>query len=178
MQDRGPWKIKSSKTVYSDPWIAVQRDEVVRPDGKDGSYATVNLKSGVCVIAIDENNVVHLTEEFHYAVGRDTIEGVSGGIEDGESPELAAERELAEELGLKAAKWTRLGQVDPFTAAIYSTVDLYVARELTQGETNLEGTELIRCRKMPLSDAVEMVCESEITHAPTCVALLRLALQR
>ncbi|GAB5405998.1 MAG: NUDIX hydrolase [Aureliella sp.] len=176
MQKRGPWTIKSSKEMYRDPWIRVQRDEVIRPDGADGTYATVELKSGVCVIAMDEHQNVHMTEEFHYAVGRDTIEGVSGGIEDGETRELAAERELEEELGLKANKWTHLGTVDPFTAAIFSTVDLYLAEQLTECDAKPEGTELIRRRTLSLSQALQMVRESQISHAPTCVALLRIGL--
>ncbi len=176
MQKRGPWTIKSSKEMYRDPWIRVQRDEVIRPDGADGTYATVDLKSGVCVIAMDDNRNVHLTEEFHYAVDRDTIEGVSGGIEDGESREIAAERELAEELGLRANKWTHLGTVDPFTAAIFSTVDLYLAEDLSECEAAPEGTELIRRRTLTLDHAVQMVRDSQISHAPTCVALLRIAL--
>lgn len=178
MREHGPWKIKSTSEPYRDPWITVVRDEVVRPDGHDGTYATVSLKSGVCVIAVDEQHVVHLTEEFHYAVGRVTIEGVSGGIETGETPESTAHRELQEELGLKSSDLKHLGRVDPFTAAIYSTVDLYLARGLSECEAAPEGTELIQRKSIPLGEAVRMVRESEITHAPTCVGLLRIALDK
>jgi ADP-ribose pyrophosphatase len=178
MRKHGPWTILNSKQVYGDPWIKVVLDEVLRPDSQPGTYTTVTLKSGVCVIALDGRNCVHLTKEFHYAVGRSTIEGVSGGIEEGESPEIAAQRELSEELGLQAAKWTRFFQVDPFTAAIHSTVDLFLAEELTQGKSDLEGTELIEHVTIELSEAVAMVTRGEITHAPTCVALLTIALNQ
>ncbi len=162
--------------MYADPWIEVQRDQVTRPDNQPGTYATVALKSGVCVIALGPDRQVHLTSEFHYAVGRVTLEGVSGGIEDNETAEGAAQRELAEELGLQAARWTHLGQVDPFTAAIRSTVDLFLAQDLTECQRDLEGTELIERVTMPLDEAIELCRRSEISHAPTCVALLRLAL--
>ena len=151
---------------------------MIRPDGQPGTYATVQLKSGVCVVALDEQQNIHLTQEFHYAVGRVTVEGASGGIEENETARQAAERELAEELGLRAERWTHLGQIDPFTAAVHSTVDLYLAEELQHGGTDLEGTELIEHVQFPLDQAVEMVCSSQITHAPTCVAILRLALAR
>lgn len=173
----GPWSIHKSEVVYQDPWIRVQRDLVTRPDGEAGTYATVDLKSGVCVIAVDGENQVHLTREFHYAVGRDTIEGVSGGIEDGEHALDSAKRELAEELGLQADKFEHLGTVDPFTAAIDSTVDLYLATELTEGATAQEGTEVIEHVVMPLPEAIELVKNSQISHAPTCVALLLIALR-
>ncbi len=178
MRNHGPWIIHESNEVYRDPWIDVCLDNVTRPDGQPGKYTTVRLKSGVCVIALDENRQVHLTREFHYAVGRVTLEGVSGGIEAGESPELAAQRELAEELGLTAARWQRLGQVDPFTAAILSTVDLYLAQELSVCPTAPEGTEQIEHVVLSLDEAIELVRQSQITHAPTCVALLRIALDQ
>ncbi|MEZ6135526.1 MAG: NUDIX hydrolase [Pirellulaceae bacterium] len=178
MRKHGPWTVLKSQEMYRDPWIQVVRDDVLRPDGDPGTYATVQLKSGVCVIALDEQQNVHLTKEFHYAVGRDTLEGVSGGIEADESPQLAAERELAEELGLRASRWMHLGKVDPFTAAIHSTVDLFLAENLTQGDRAPEGTELIQHVAIPLHEALKMVRQSEITHAPTCVALLMLALDR
>ena len=176
MRNHGPWKIRKSADMYQDPWVRVQRDEVVRPDGLDGSYATIHLRSGVCVVAVDDQANVHLTREFHYAVGRTTIEGVSGGIEDGESNRLSSRRELAEELGLEAKHWTHLGQIDPFTASVYSTVDMYLAQGLSRCPTNLEGTELIEPVVMPLADAIEMVRTGGITHGPTCVVLLRLGL--
>lgn len=175
-QSHGPWLIEKRETMYQDPWIKVNRDLVTRPDGQPGTYATVELKSGVCVIGLDAQQRVHLTREFHYAVGRVTIEGVSGGIEEGETALQAAQRELAEELGLQAARWQHLGVVDPFTAAIASTVDLYVAEDLQRVPKAPEGTELIDHVEFPLREAVDMVCGGGITHSPTCVALLRLAL--
>ncbi len=178
MQQHGPWMINRTRQVYRDAWIEVRLDEVTRPDGQPGTYTTVQLKSGVCVVALDQERRVHLTREFHYAVGRITVEGVSGGIESGESSELAAQRELAEELGLMAKHWQRLGQVDPFTSAIYSTVDLFLATDLTECAAAPEGTEQIEHMIVPLDEAVEMVRNSQITHGPTCVALLRIALDQ
>lgn len=177
MRKHGPWIIHQTREVYADPWIEVTRDEVTRPDGEPGSYATIRIKRGVCVIAMDEARNVHLTKEFHYAVGRTTIEGVSGGIEDDESSLIAAERELAEELGWRAARWTHLGQVDPFTSSVCSTVDLYLAEDLAQCAAAPEGTEQIEPVSMPLPDAIALIGHV-ITHGPSCVALLMVALQQ
>jgi ADP-ribose pyrophosphatase len=178
MRDHGPWKIHKSEQMFSDPWFQLFRDQVQRPDGKPGTYTTVHLKAGVCVIAMDDVGNLHLTKEFHYAVGRVTIEGVSGGIESDESPAVAATRELAEELGITAAQWTRLGTIDPFTAAILSPVELYLAEDLSFNETNLEGTELIEHVTMKLDEAVQAVLDGVITHGPTCIGILRIALQK
>lgn len=171
----GPWRIVASSERYRDPWVQVVRDEVIRPDGLPGSYCVVTLKPGVCVVALDAEDHVHLTREFHYAVGAETIEAVSGGRDGEELPLLAAQRELREELGLVAARWEDLGRVDPFTANVYSPTQLYLAMELTQVERQLEGTELIEAYPLPFEAAIDMVMTGQITHAPTCTALLKIA---
>lgn len=178
MRKHGPWSILKSETMYQDPWFKIVRDQVLRPDGHPGTYATAQLKSGVCVVGLDTFENVHLTKEFHYAVGRTTIEGVSGGIEADETAEQAAERELAEEIGLTARSWLRLGTIDPFTAAIKSTVTMFVASELSAVPTNPEGTELIEHVTMPLGQALQLVRQGEITHSPTCIILLELAIRK
>ncbi len=173
----GPWQIVDSREVYRDPWTSLRRDEVIRPDGKPGSYCVVNLKPGVSVLAIDDDDNAYLTEEFHYGVGRVTTETVSGGIEPGEESLATARRELKEELGIEARDWMDVGNVDPFTANVVSPTKLYLARSLTFGEQQLEGTEQIRRVKLPFRRVVQMVTSSEITHAPSCVLILKVALQ-
>ena len=101
---------------------------------------------------------------------------MSGGIEPDEEPLLTAKRELQEELGIEAADWKNLGVVDPFTASVVSPTRLYLARKLTFGDQAPEGTEQIRCLKMPLTEAVQKVIDSEITHGPSCVLILKTAL--
>ena len=173
MKQHGPWQINESREVYRDPWVRLQRDEVVRPDGQPGTYVVVNLKPGVSVVAVDDENNVYLTEEFHYGVGRVTLECVSGGIEPGEDALLTAQRELREEIGIHAESWTDLGTCDPFTANVVSPTRLFLARQITVGESAPEGTELIRSVKLPLSEAVDKVISSEITHAPSALAVLK-----
>ena len=174
MRRHGPWTITNSTKVYEDPWIRLDHDKVIRPDGLAGTYSTVILKAGVTVIALDDRDNVHLTSEFHYAVGRVTLEGVSGGIEPGEQPLETAERELVEELGIVAGRWSSLGTCDPFTAAIRSPVDLFLAEQLTFTAVRPEGTELIERGSLTLGDAIEHVLDGRITHAPTCIALLKI----
>lgn len=173
MTPHGPWKIIRRQTVYQDPWMRVQADEVIRPDGQPGTYSVVHIKAGVCVLALDGQGNVYLTEEFHYGVGRLTLEAVSGGIEPGEDALRTAQRELREELGIDARDWLALGLVDPFTASAASPTQLLLACDLQIGEPNLEGTELIRRVQLPLAEAVQMVMDSRITHGPSCVLILK-----
>jgi ADP-ribose pyrophosphatase len=155
----------------------VRRDEVVRPDGEPGTHCVVQMKPGVSVIALDQDGFVYLTEEFHYAIGRDGIEAVSGGREPGEDPRLTAARELKEELGIRADRWTAVGMVDPFTTIIHSPTALFLAEDLTFGAVSHEGTERIKTIRVRLEEAVEWVFRGVITHAPTAVLLLQIHLR-
>jgi ADP-ribose pyrophosphatase len=176
MQQHGPWFIKSSRSIYADRFVQVRGDEVIRPDGLDGHHVVVTMKAGVCVIAMDDEQNVYLTDEFHYGIGRHSWEGASGGIELEESPLQTAQRELEEELGILADDWLDLGIVDPFTTIVVSPTRLYLARRLKFVETRLEGTEQIIPVKRSLADAVAGCLSGAITHAPTCVALLKIQL--
>ena len=173
MKQHGPWQIVTQQVVYYDPWTSVRKDEVIRPDGKPGTYTVVDVKPGVCVVALDAHDNVHLTEEFHYGVGRVTIEAVSGGIEPEEDALTTARRELREELGIAADTWIDLGTCDPFTANVVSPTRLFLARELAFGPQAPEGTEQIRRVTMPLRDAVQRVLDSRMTHGPSCLAILK-----
>lgn len=169
----GPWRIHTSSEVYRDPWVRVIRDDVTRPDGHPGTYTVVHIKPGVSVLPIDDRGTVYLTDEFHYAVGRRTIEVVSGGIEEGETVESTAHRELLEEIGIQAGELIDLGSVDPFTASLLSPTRLFLARKLSFVTAQPEGTEVIRRVSFPFHEAVDMAIRGEITHAPSSVLIFR-----
>lgn len=172
MREHGPWKILSSRTVYRDPWINLRRDEVIRPDGQEGSHCVLNLKPGISVLPLDEDGQVYLTSEFHYGIGRESLEVVSGGIDEAETPEQAAQRELLEELGIRASRLEFLAEVDPFTTVVVSPTRLYLATGLSFHESRPEGTEQIRCVRMPLAEAIASISAGRITHAPSSLAIL------
>jgi len=172
-EKHGPWTIVQRNEVYRDAWMSVRMDNVLRPDGLPGTYSTVQIKPGVCVIPVADDGTCYLTKEFHYAVGRETIEGISGGIEDGETAEIAASRELEEEVGIVAGKLVRLGVVDPLTSALRSPTQMFLATDLRFTQSNPESTECIERVELPFSKVLEMVIENEITHAPSCVAILK-----
>lgn len=170
---KGQWTVLESAEVYRTPWVDVVEDKVIRPDGTHGIFTTVRLKPGVSVLALDEEGFAHLTVEYRYAVERESVEVVSGGVEEGETPPGAARRELREELGITAREWTDLGPVDPLTSMLLSPTRLFLARGLTHAAHEREGTEVIRALRVPLSEAVRMVTGGEITHGPSCVLILK-----
>jgi len=177
MREHGPWKVRSTREVYRDPWVTLTVDDVVRPDGSPGHFSVVRVKPGVAVLAVDDDGNAHLTAEFRYAIGRESLEVVSGGLDPGEAPLDAARRELKEELGIEASDWQDLGTVDPITSMVLAPVRLFLARGLSFGPPHREGTEKIRAVRVPLSEAVQAVLDGRITQAPSCVLLLNAGLR-
>lgn len=175
---RGPWQVLQSHEVYRDSWLRLVKDDVVRPDGQRGTHTITTLKAGVSVLPLDDEGFVFLTEEFHYAVGRVGIEVISGGVEVGEDSMMAAARELREEVGLVASRWTPLGVTDPLTSQVVAPVTMFLAEGLSFVEACPDGTETIRRLRVPFAEAIEMVLHSQITHAPSCVLILKAARQR
>lgn len=172
---KGSWLVKESKIVYKNPWIEVKEDSVVRPDGKDGIYAILDILPGVTVLAVDFDKTVYLTRNYQYAVDEELIVTSAGGaIDNGETPEQAARRELEEETGLKAEKWTSLGMIHSITSGIISSPNyLFMAENITQGQQNLEGTETIKLFKISLAEAVEQVMTGQITHSASALVILK-----
>jgi 8-oxo-dGTP pyrophosphatase MutT (NUDIX family) len=171
----GPWQILKSHDIYRDGWMHVRKDDVIRPDGVSGTHGVVTLNTGVSVLPLDSQNRVYLTDEFHYAVGRRTIEVVSGGREPDEPPLEAARRELEEELGITAEEWIELGSVDPLTTMLNAPASLFLARKLSFGASRPEGTENIRSVTIGFDEAVDMAMDGRITHAASCVLILKAA---
>jgi 8-oxo-dGTP pyrophosphatase MutT (NUDIX family) len=136
-------------------------------------YATVKMKSCVAILPIDSDRVVYLTRQFRYALGKESIEVVCGAIEEDEPPFEAAQREVQEELGIKAEEWIDLGVFDLDTSIVHCPVYLFLTKHLSFTQTNQEGTETIERLRMPLDAAVQMVMDSKITHAPSCVLILK-----
>ncbi|MFL6207989.1 MAG: NUDIX hydrolase [Pyrinomonadaceae bacterium] len=169
----GPWTINSSTVKYEHKLLTVNEDQVTRPDGTPGIYATVRVQAGVSVLALDDEGFVYLAKEFRYAVGRKTLEAVGGVLDEGEQEETAARRELREELGIEAEQLTALGRVDPMTSLIDSPAHLFLARRLSFVEQQHEGSERIERVKLSLVEAARLVYENEITHGASCVLILR-----
>jgi ADP-ribose pyrophosphatase len=171
----GPYTVLSSRAQYQNPWIRVREDRVIRPGGSEGLFGVVEMVGGSSVLAIDADEHAYLVREYKYAAARDSLEVVSGAIDAGEMPLAAAKRELREEAGLVAAEWQELGTVDPFTTAIRCTNHLFLAKSLSPTAADPDDGEEISVVRVPFTAALQMVLVGEITHASSCILILRAA---
>jgi len=178
MQEHGPWLIENRTGKYKSDFVELIEDCVVQPDGRPGSYATVTLKPGVAVLPVDAEGRVYLTEQFRYAIGRDSIEVPSGTLEPNEDPLDGARREIREELGIVAEHWIDYGHIDLDTSIVRCPVRLFATTGLQLTRSSPDATEQIRGRTMPLAEALALVMNGTITHPPSCVLILKAGVRR
>jgi 8-oxo-dGTP pyrophosphatase MutT (NUDIX family) len=169
----GPYLILASKNIYKNPWMQLREDIVMHLSGKQGIFGVVEMKNGSSVLAVNNKNEVYLVKEFKYSIKKESVETMSGGLDNNESPLKAAKRELKEELGLEAKKWINLGYVDPFTNVIKSKNYMFLAFDLKKTKSCPDSEESIKIIKMPFKKAVTMVRQGEITHSASCVLILK-----
>jgi ADP-ribose pyrophosphatase len=174
----GPYQVLHSKPVYENPWVKVREDRVVRTGSPETVFGVITMKPGVSVLPMEENGDVYLVREFKYGIGEETLEAISGGIESGEKPEHAALRELGEGCGMIASEWVDMGVVNPFTTVVNSPNHMFLARGLSrlrQAPEALGGQagEQVSVVKMSFEEAVQAVLKGQITHAASCVLILK-----
>ena len=105
----GPWRRRSRRTDYANPWIEVFHDEVDRPDGSPGIYGVVHFRTqAVGVVAVADDGRLLLVGQHRYPLDEYSWEIPEGGVDDGETLLEGAKRELREETGYEAADWRRL----------------------------------------------------------------------
>ena len=175
----GPWRRRSRRTAYENPWITIWHDEVDRPDGSPGIYGTVHFaNAAVGVVVLDDEDRVLLVGQHRYTVDRYSWELPEGGVPADESPEEGARRELLEETGVTATDWRPVVQFELSNSVTDETGWIFAARAVEHGTATPDPTEDLAIRWVPFDDALAMVERAEITDAITILGLHRLALER
>ncbi len=163
----------SGREIYEGPVFTVTRDEILLPDGKPGHRDLVHSHGGVVILPVDGEGNVTMVRQFRYAHGRVLLEAVAGKLEQGEEPYPAAKRELREETGLTAEKWTFLGAVETSPGFLTEVLYLYLAQGLTPGASAPDEGEFLEPVRMPLEEAWRKAAGGMISDAKTLAVLLR-----
>lgn len=169
-----PWVTTGSRRVFENPWMVVRADEVVRPDGQVGQYGVVEFQNrAVGIVALTDTGDTVLVGQWRYPLAYYSWEIPEGGAPLHESPLDAAKRELWEETGYTAARWTFLGDLATSNSVTNEVGCVFLAEELTPGVAEPEGTERLQVRLVPFATAVDMAVTGEITDGLAVIGLLR-----
>lgn len=172
-----PWKITSQKNIYDNPWINVTEYQVINPAGNPGIYGKVHYKNlAIGVLPLDEELNTYLVGQYRFTLNQYSWEMPEGGGPEGTDPLESAKRELLEETGLKASRWTEIQRLHLSNSVSDELSILYLARGLEQFEAEPEETEQLIIKKVPFAEMYHMVCNGEITDAMTVAAVLKVQL--
>jgi 8-oxo-dGTP pyrophosphatase MutT (NUDIX family) len=170
------WKTLSSRTVYENDWMRVLEDHVINPGGGENQYGYVHFKNrAIAIVPLDDDGNTWLVGQERYTLGEYSWELPMGGAPLDEAPLDAAKRELREETGLSASRWSEVMRLHTSNSITDEVGIVYIAEGLTEGETEFEETEDLRIRMLPFIDAVQLVHNGEITDAISVAAILRIA---
>ncbi len=170
-----PWKRQSSKKLFDNPWLTLHEDEVINPGGGISHYGKINFKNlAIGIIPLDENNNTWLVGQYRYVPDCYSWEIPMGGGPLNIDPLISAKKELKEETGLLANDWQEIMKLHTSNSVTDERGLIYVARDLTQGETAFEETEDLLIEKLSLDEAIERVLSGEITDAVSIAGLLKL----
>jgi 8-oxo-dGTP pyrophosphatase MutT (NUDIX family) len=173
---KNPWITKSKQTVYENPWIRVEHHDVINPSGKEGIYGKAHFKNrAMAIIAIDDQGFTWLVGQHRYALDEYSWEIPMGGGPNEKDLLESAKRELKEETGLTAEKWTLLMKIHTSNSVTDEVGYVYLAKELSEGETEFEETELLNVKKLHFSEALNWVMDGKITDSISVAGILKAA---
>jgi ADP-ribose pyrophosphatase len=158
--------------VYDGGLLKVHRDTVRLPDGTEAYREYIRHPGAVAVVALFDDGSVLLERQFRYPNAREFIEIPAGKLEPGEPHLDTAQRELLEETGCVAADWKRLGVMHTAIGYTDETIELFLARGLTQKERKLDAGEFLETMKVPFDEAIAMIRDGRISDVKTIVGLL------
>ena len=171
-------KTLSSKEVFDGKVIRVCHDSVELENGETALREVVYHNGGVCVLPLTDIGEVIFVKQFRYPYKEEVLELPAGKLNKGEDPFESAVRELREETGAEAKKYTSLGRLYPSPGYCGEIITMYLAEDLSFGEQSLDEDEFLDTIRIPFEKAVEMVLSGEIPDAKTQTAILKAKLMQ
>ena len=170
------WSPLDSSIRYTRGKLALREDTWRLPDGTERTYPVLVVGPGVAVLPFVEPDRVLLVRQYRHLQRRMSWELPGGGALPGETPEAAAQRELREEGGYRAAHLGFLTRFHPSNAYLDETAYCYVATGLTPDPLPSDDDEFFERTIVPWPDVLRMALDGEITESFSKVAILQHAL--
>jgi ADP-ribose pyrophosphatase len=170
-------RLISSKLAYKGKVFSVVTDKVEEPGGRINTRDVIRHNGSVVILAVDDTRnpsdpEIVLERQYRHAAGRTLIELPAGRCEPGEAPLAAAKRELIEETGYRAKRWTLLTKYFASPGFLGEWMQVYLARDIREGVSAPEPDESIEVFRLSLSEALALVAGNKIQDGKTLVGLM------
>ena len=165
-------KILKRKTVYRGPIFSIRHDEVLEPGGLRATRDVVVHRGSVVLLPVFPDGRILLVRQYRHAVGGFLWELVAGRIEPGESPLVAARRELLEETGYAARRFQKLIDAFPTPGFVSERMIIYLAAGLRPGPARPDPDERIALRTFSLRELETWIRRRKLRDAKSIAAIL------
>ena len=177
IRDGGPAKVLSSKVAYEGPLFRVLTDTIEEPTGKKVTRDVIRHGGSAVILAIDSSKsrkdpLVLLERQFRHAAQQYLYEVPAGKMEKGEDQLGGAKRELLEETGYQAKKWTKLVRYFASPGFLGEWMQVFLAEELTPGKAQPEEDETFELQFVPLSELLRLIGEGKIRDGKTLISAM------
>jgi ADP-ribose pyrophosphatase len=173
-KEQNSWVTLNSELKYSNPWIELSEYNVLNPAGNPGIYGVVTFKNlAIGILPLDDEYNTWLVGQWRFPLNAYSWEIPEGGGPLGIDPLESAKRELKEETGLIAGKYTELGRIHTSNSVCNESGILYLAQNLTLTEAEPEESEDLQVKKLPFEEAYQMVMGGKITDSLSLAAILK-----
>ncbi len=174
MSSENPWTTLGSEKIYENPWISLTEHQVLNPSGGNGIYGVVHFKSfAIGVIPLDEEKNTWIVGQYRYPLNIYSWEIIEGGGKLDETPQIGAQRELAEEAGIIASNYTEIQRMHLSNSVSDELAFIFIATGLTFGESAPEDTEQLVIKKLPFEEVYQMVIDGTITDSMSVAGVLK-----
>jgi ADP-ribose pyrophosphatase len=173
----GKVRLISSKLAYKGKVFSVFTDKVEEPFVGVNVRDVIRHNGSIVILAIDESKdaedpEVILERQYRHAAGQFLIELPAGRIEPGEAPLAAAKREMIEETGYRAKRWTHLTKYFASPGFLGESMSIYLARGIREGAAQPEADEQIEVVRIRLSEVLAMIAAGKIQDGKTLIGVL------
>jgi 8-oxo-dGTP pyrophosphatase MutT (NUDIX family) len=173
-EEKNPWTLLNKKDIYESPWIRVSHHDVLNPAGNPGIYSVVHFKKfAIGILPLDEQYYTWIVGQYRYPLDTYTWEIPEGGGDRDINPVDSAKRELLEECGIVANKWTFIQHMQLSNSATDEVAYLYIARELSFTESRPDEDEKLHVRKIHFDELYQLVLSGTIIDSLTIAAVLK-----
>jgi ADP-ribose pyrophosphatase len=166
------FRVEAEKEIFRGRVIRLVNRDLVLPNGRRTTFSIVEHPGAVAILPIHANGDVVLLRQFRPSIGEEIYEIPAGTIEKGEAPLATAKREIIEETGFKARRWSKIAEF--YTAPGFCTelMHVFVARGLSPATSGGDADEILKPVRVSLDAAIKLVRTRKIRDAKSIAGLL------